>query len=105
MMEITDQNFESKVLLSEIPVVVEFWADWCQPCKRLLPILERLAEEYSGKIQFVKMEADGPYTSFRVNLYNVAQVPTMLFFSKGEIVDRIEGAVPKMQIQRALKML
>ncbi|MEE8575153.1 MAG: thioredoxin [Thermodesulfobacteriota bacterium] len=98
--EITDSTFEAEVLKSEIPTLVDFWATWCAPCKAIAPILDELAEGFSGKIKFVKVNVDdNPSTPGK---YGVRSIPTLLLFKKGEVADQIIGAVPKAQIQGLL---
>jgi len=93
---VTDDNFATKVLKSPIPVLLDCWAPWCGPCKIIGPIMEELAEEYSGKIRVCKLNVDeNPATASR---FNTKSIPTMLIFDKGQLKDTIIGAVPKQQI-------
>jgi len=90
--EITDSNFE-EILNSEKPVMVDFWAEWCGPCKMVGPLVEEMAGEYDGKAVIAKVDVDNnPNVSAK---YGIRSIPTMLFFKDGEIVDRQIGAVPK----------
>jgi len=90
--EITDSNFE-EILNSEKPVMVDFWAEWCGPCKMVGPLVEEMAGEYDGKAVIAKVDVDNnPNVSAK---YGIRSIPTMLFFKGGEIVDRQIGAVPK----------
>jgi len=98
--DVTDADFAAKVLKSPRPVVVDFWADWCAPCKQLSPILDELAETFDGQIDFVKID-----TNENMGVpaqYGVLRLPTVLVFSGGEIVKQFMGAVPKLQLRKAL---
>lgn len=98
--EVTDANFEQSVLKSEQPVVVDFWAAWCGPCKALSPIVDEVAQAYSGKAKVYKMNVDqNPSTPMR---YGVRGIPTLLVFKGGQVKDQIVGYVPKDTITKAL---
>ncbi|MDO1449206.1 thioredoxin [Rhodocytophaga aerolata] len=91
--EVTDSNFDEEVLQSTTPVLVDFGADWCPPCKAISPIVDMLATEYTGKAKIAKLDVDAnPYITSR---YGVRNLPTLLFFKNGKPVDKIVGAVPK----------
>ena len=99
--EVTDATFEQAVVQSEIPVLVDFWADWCTPCKMIAPIVEDLAEEYDGKIKFAKLDVDSnPNTA---TTYGVRSIPTLLIFKAGNPVDQVVGAIPKNVLKRHLE--
>ena len=99
--EVTDATFEQAVVQSEIPVLVDFWADWCTPCKMIAPIVEDLAEEYDGKIKFAKLDVDSnPNTA---TTYGVRSIPTLLIFKSGSPVDQVVGAIPKNVLKRHLE--
>lgn len=90
---VTDQDFDAEVLKSDIPVMIDFFAEWCGPCKMLLPIVEELAGEYDGKVKIVKVNVDdSPETAQK---YGVMSIPTLVFVKGGEEVDRAQGALPK----------
>ena len=98
---VNDSNFEEVVLKSELPVMVDFWAEWCGPCKMMLPIVEEAATEYAGKLVVAKVDVDSsPGTAARFGIRNI---PTILFFKNGEEVDRITGAVSKHKIEEAIE--
>lgn len=91
--EVNDQNFEAEVLQSDIPVVVDFWAEWCAPCRQIAPIIGALAEEYGGQVKIVKMNIDdSPQTPGK---YEVRAIPTVLAFKDGQVVQQLQGARPK----------
>ncbi|MHB1687474.1 MAG: thioredoxin [Ignavibacteriaceae bacterium] len=98
---ITDDNFDTEVIKSDKPVLIDFWAVWCGPCRMIAPIVEELAVEYSGKLKIGKLDVDNnQQTSIK---YGVRSIPTLLIFKGGQLKDTIIGAVPKAQIVQKLK--
>lgn len=91
--ELTDDNFEQEVLKSDLPVLVDFWATWCGPCRMVGPIVDELAKEYAGRIKVGKLNVDNNgKTSIK---YGIMSIPSLLFFKKGQVVDQMVGAAPK----------
>ena len=91
--EITDSNFQNEVLQSDKPVLLDFWAEWCGPCKMVAPVVEELAKEYDGKLKVGKVDVDSnQQTSMQ---YGIRSIPTLLIFKGGKVVDQLIGAVPK----------
>ena len=91
--ELTDDNFDQEVLKSDLPVLVDFWATWCGPCRMVGPIVDELAKEYAGRIKVGKLNVDNNgKTSIK---YGIMSIPSLLFFKKGQVVDQMVGAAPK----------
>ena len=97
----TDQTFDQEVLQSKQPVLIDFWATWCAPCRALAPVVEQIADQYAGKITVYKMDVDNnPETPGR---YGVRGIPTLILFKDGQAVGQLVGAVPKDQIESLVK--
>ena len=101
LMTITDDNFQTEVLASKEPVLVDFWAAWCGPCKAIGPAVEELAREYKGKIKVGKMDIDAQQGV--PQKYGIMSIPTLILFKNGQVADQIVGAVPKSKIDQMLK--
>ncbi len=99
--ELSDSNFESEVLQSDTPVLVDFWAEWCGPCKMIGPVVDELAGEFDGKAKIGKVNVDeNPEVSVK---YGIRSIPALLIFKNGEVVDQIIGAVPKNTLKKQLE--
>ncbi|MDF2801100.1 MAG: hypothetical protein K0S61_1003 [Anaerocolumna sp.] len=102
-LKFTDENFETEVLKSDIPVLIDFYADWCGPCKMMAPVIEELSSEYANTVKVGKLNVDeAPETSRK---YKVMSIPTLLVVKNGEVVDTIVGAVSKAKVTEKLEQL
>lgn len=100
VLNVTQESFESTVLKADKPVLVDFWAEWCGPCKMVAPVLDELAEEIGDQVQIAKVNVDdNNELAFQ---YQVSSIPTMILFKDGEVADRVIGAMPKASIQQFL---
>ena len=100
-LEVTDDSFASEVLNSELPVLVDFWAEWCGPCKMVSPIVEELSNEYNGKVKVGKVNVD--YNQQVAMTYGIRGIPALLVFNGGTVANQIVGAVPKNNITQIIK--
>ncbi len=97
---VTDADFTEEVLNSDLPVLVDFWADWCGPCKMVAPVVEELAGDYDGRLKVMKVDVDAsPLTA---GTYGIRSIPTLLIFKGGKPVDQVVGAVPKQMLQEKI---
>ena len=103
VVEITDANFESEVLQSDRPAIIDFWAEWCAPCRAIAPIVKELADEYGDRVKIVKMDIDAnPATPGQ---YGVRAIPTVLAFQGGQVVEQLQGARPKADFEAMVHKL
>lgn len=100
-LELTDSSFDKDVLQSETPVLVDFWAEWCGPCRMIAPTVEAFAEEYSGKIKVGKVDVDSNIGT--ATRYNIRGIPTLLLFKGGKVVDQRVGAVGKSELVKMVE--
>ena len=100
IIETTDGDFQKEVLDSDIPVLVDFWAPWCGPCRMLTPTLEEISKENAGKIKVVKINVDD--NQEMAAKFEIRSIPTMIIFNKGELKNQIVGSLPKQQIEKAI---
>lgn len=100
VLQLSDDGFEKDVLQSDVPVLVDFWASWCAPCKAIAPVIDALADQYDGKVKIAKLNVDdNPATPGQ---YGVRGIPTLILFKDGSVVDQVVGAVPKNQLEGLL---
>jgi thioredoxin 1 len=100
ILEVNDGSFESEVLKADKPVLVDFWAPWCGPCKAIAPVIEELAAAFGGKIKFTKFNVDeSPITPGK---YGIRAIPTLIFFKEGKVADQITGMVAKSKLEESI---
>jgi len=97
---VTDANFAVEVLKSDIPVMIDFWAVWCNPCKMIAPVVDKMAAEFAGKLKVVKMDVDS--NSQTPSELGIRSIPTILFFKNGEMVNQIVGVVAEAQLKKVI---
>ena len=103
VIDVTDQTFEAEVLQSDKPAIIDFWAEWCAPCRQISPIIKDLAEQYGDQVKIVKMDIDSsPATPGK---YGVRAIPTILAFKGGEVVQQIQGLRPKGELEEMIQGL
>jgi thioredoxin 1 len=98
---VSDSTFEQEVVQSDVPVIVDFWAEWCGPCRMIAPILDELAEEYAEKLKVVKVDVDA--NGKTASQFSVMSIPTLLFFKDGKVQDQVVGALPKKQLREKVE--
>ena len=103
ILQVSDGTFESEIVNSDIPAMVDFWAEWCGPCKMVGPVVEELAKEYKGKIKVAQMDVDQNRET--PAKFGIRNIPTLIFFKGGEVINTVIGAQPKSSIEEELKKL
>jgi thioredoxin 1 len=99
IIEITEATFEQEIVKSKLPAIVDFWADWCDPCKALVPTMQKISVEYSGKVKVVKVNIEK--NTKIAQTYDIRSIPTLLFFKRGKVVGQLVGTVSKAKIGEA----
>ncbi len=100
LLELTDENFEQEVLKSDVPCLIDFWAEWCMPCKMIAPTIEELADEYVGKVKVAKMDTDNcRETAMKLG---ISAIPTLMLFSGGEVIKKFVGLQQKRDLKAAM---
>lgn len=98
--QVSDAEFDAEVLKSDLPVLVDFWAPWCGPCRAIAPVIEELAQEFDGKVKIMKMNVDeNPSTPSK---YGIRAIPTLILYKSGEVVEQVTGAVSKASLKQML---
>ena len=98
---VNDENFKQEVLESDLPTLVDFWADWCMPCRMVAPVVEEIAKEYQGKLKVCKLNVDEARNT--ASNYGIMSIPTLAIFKNGKVADKIVGALPKTELEKAIK--
>ena len=98
---VNDNNFKQEALKSDLPVLVDFWAEWCGPCRMVAPVIKQIAEKYKGKLKVCKLNVDeAPNTASR---YGIMSIPTLVIFKDGKVADKVIGVVSKSELEAAIK--
>lgn len=100
---LTDSNFEEEVIKSDVPVLIDFWAEWCGPCKMIAPSINEIAADYKGKVKVGKLDVDSNQET--TAKFRILNIPTLLFFKEGKVIEQILGAVPKKRIVSTLESI
>ncbi len=103
VLHVTDDSFEEEILKSDIPAVVDFWAEWCGPCKMVGPVVEELAKQYAGKIKVASMDVDSNRQT--PGKFGIRNIPTLIFFKNGEVANTVIGAQPKSALEEEINKL
>ena len=103
VIDIKDQDFDQQVLKSALPVVVDFWAPWCVPCRQMSPVVDKLSEEYKGKLRFCKINVDENHDT--ASKYHVMSIPTLIFFKKGQLVEQTVGGIQEKALRSKIQEL
>lgn len=101
MLQLTDSNFKKEVLESNLPVLVDFWATWCVPCKMIAPIIDELAKEFDLKMKIAKLDVDN--NSRTATLYGIMSIPTLMFFKNGKVIEQVVGMINKQELKRKIE--
>jgi len=99
--KVNDENFKKEVLESDIPALVDFWAEWCMPCRMVAPVVEEIAREYRGKLKVCKLNVDEAGNT--ASDYDIMGIPTLLIFKNGKVAGKVVGALPKTELEKAIK--
>jgi thioredoxin 1 len=102
-LQVTDANFDNEVLKSNVPVLVDFWAEWCAPCRMIAPIVDDIARDYAGKVKVCKLNVDDSQSL--ASRYGIRSIPSLLIFKGGSVVNQVIGAVPKSELVKRLDLV
>ncbi len=100
-LNVNDENFESEVIRSDKPVLVDFWAEWCSPCKAIAPMIDKIAGEFEGRMKVVKVDLDS--SSNTASNLGIRSIPTLMFFKNGDMVDQVIGVVNEIQLKKVIE--